>query len=234
MKKLLLVMPFIIALGGCSDPHNTVIPKDLSKWESVMKQPLEKLNATEKDQLAKYYMRHALGSVFGNQKEMPEGTTIKQALAEQQEVDLQEKKKEAEAAALKQKLDKERLQLKKQFNDAITVAFLSKKYKEGEYSFMNSLNISIGFENKSSKDITGIKGVAVFTDIFGEKISTNLIEYDKTIPAGKTVTFNGDVNKMADGFYKLKDTDFEKIKFNFDPEQVIFADGTKLSVAKTE
>lgn len=87
--KRYFVLIFVIALGACSKPTDTVVPTSIDKIESIRPQ-MEKLTSEEKDLFSKYLVRHTVGSamsgMFGiNADPIPEGITIGKAIDEERE-----------------------------------------------------------------------------------------------------------------------------------------------------
>jgi hypothetical protein len=212
------------ALVGCTDPHDKVVTTDPAQMQPIM----EKLPVADKDALGKYMMRHMMGSTFGTETPIPPGTTVKQAIAEQHQLEQAEQQKQDEQVALKNKVMRQRAALQKQLDDVLTVAFVEKKEVSDKYGIRHVLQITLAYANKGTKDIAGVKGAARFVDLFGATISQSGVSYDKTVPAGQTATWTGELDQFADGFAKLRDVDPAKIKFQFEPMQIVFVDGTKL------
>src|SRR4030095_5164796 len=116
----------------------------------------------------------------------------------------------------------------------LTVALIEKTYVPHDYRAgisEDSIAINLAFQNKGNKDIAGVKGKTVFKDIFGDVIKVVNLSYDNGIPAGQSVTWSGrlDYNQFDQSDAKLRNVDMAKVQFSFEPETVIFADGTKMS-----
>ncbi|MFZ6843587.1 hypothetical protein [Undibacterium sp. RuTC16W] len=85
--KRYFVLIFVIALGACSKPTDTVVPTSIDKMESIKPQ-IEKLTSEEKELFAKYVVRHTMGSAMGGMfgikaDPIPEGITIGKAIDEE-------------------------------------------------------------------------------------------------------------------------------------------------------
>ncbi len=106
--------------------------------------------------------------------------------------------------------------------------FTPSDYRSGRYD--DYITVGFVFKNKTEKDIRGFTGTAVITDIFDKEITKTRLSYDKTIPAGETVRWNGQMeyNQFDDGDRKLKDSELENLKLVWKPEKVIFTDGSHL------
>ncbi len=116
----------------------------------------------------------------------------------------------------------------KRLNDAVAVTLISKGFSKGDYTSTNTYRI--GFQNKTSKDMIGVKGVATLADLFGDPISVINISYDHPIPAGQTMVWDAETsfNQFLPKDVKVRDTPFERIQFSFVPQTILFADGSKL------
>ena len=120
--------------------------------------------------------------------------------------------------------------IEKELYKSVTVTLTSKEVVKHNYS--NYLKMNLDFENNTDKQIDDVKGQLVFKDIFDDVIKKISISMDETIPAEKTIVYNGsmDINQFIDSDVKLSTIDADKMKFNFEPEMIIFEDGTILEL----
>lgn len=180
------------------------------------------------------HARLKLSEVFGGGKvSIPPGLTIAQAIKEERTSESNRIAKEAEAKTLEAKVRAEKEAVAKQISDILTVALISKKYLPSDYKSGNvhdSIQIDLAFENKGKKDITGVKGKTFFKDIFGDVVKVVNLSYDEGIPAQQSITWNGSLkyNQFDEKDVKLRSVDIGKLGFSFEPEVVIFSDGTRL------
>ena len=84
-----------ILLAGCGDPHNTIVPADLSQWRDTVRPSLQKLTAEEQELFAQYARRHTiLADEVGLNGEkadpIPEGMTLGKAIEEQRSYNAKE------------------------------------------------------------------------------------------------------------------------------------------------
>jgi hypothetical protein len=89
--KRYFVLLFVIVLGACSKPIDTIVPTAIDKMESIKPQ-IEKLTPEEKDLFLSYLADH---------NTIPEGLTIGKAIDEERGII---KKKASELKALQEKL----------------------------------------------------------------------------------------------------------------------------------
>ncbi len=113
----------------------------------------------------------------------------------------------------------------KLLNEAVNVSLKSIKDIEGDYG-QRYVQVEIVFENISDKNIKGVKGVAVFDDIFGDTIKSVQLSSDEPILKGSTYSYQGSirVNQFISQDLKLANTPIDKIQFSFQVETVLFAD----------
>jgi hypothetical protein len=94
-----------LLLVACSDPHDTRVPVDISKWSTTVKPSLQKLTLEEQELFTQYVRRHTIVAaevgLYGDKADpIPEGMTIGKAIAEQRNyVALQQVKKSREKAS---------------------------------------------------------------------------------------------------------------------------------------
>jgi len=223
-KSLIFVMTTLL-LMGCQNVRDA----EVSKLTDDQKASLEKkLNGEETRLLMGYMMRQGMSQAFGG-KGLPEGITVRQAIREQREFLEKEKVEEAKAEELKKKIEAERKAKQEEFAQLLSAVVVSKKSGEGEYS-RKYVGIEMAFENKTDKDIQGVKGRLKIADIFGDLIRNTSFSYDGGIAARKTAIYKGslDINRFDDKDLKLYNTDFEKMKTSFEIITIIYKDGTKV------
>ena len=241
MRVSLLVLVPLMALAACSGPRDTPLPRDLEKMESI-KPAMEKLTPEERELAAGYIMRHTvgakLGGLFGGKEGpgIPEGMTLGKAIEEQRKFKADAALEEAKQQALKAKLHAEREAAMKPMLEAVTVTLVSKRIAvERGYSGMvmdENLEVTFGYKNNTAKDISGVKGRVSVKDLFGDEISAFQISNDSTIKAGQTATWTGSRSvrfSMGDNKdRKLAELSDDKYKVVWEPQDIVFADGTKL------
>jgi hypothetical protein len=231
-----LPLAIIPVLLSCSDPRDTVLPKDLSKPDTL-KPVLEKLSQEERDLLAGYMVRHtmgtALGSAFGVKPEpVPEGITVRKAIDEQRTVVEKNRAEEAARKAAKEKAEAERQALAAEMAQVLAVRLIDVRLHKAtfrDFDVENYINFAFEFQNKGTKGITGVKGSAIFKDRFGDKIAELPLKVEENMPAGKNVTvkLQKRYNQFRAEDQQLAAVDPSSTSFVLAPEVVLFADGTK-------
>ncbi len=243
MRTRLTILLCLLSLAACSGPKDTPLPHDLNKMDSI-KPAMEKLIPEERELVAGYIMRYTIGAklsgLFGGKEGpgIPEGMTIGKAIEEQRKFKADAAVEEAKQQALKVKLQAEREAAIKPMREAITVTLVSKKLEtEHGYSGMvmdEKLAVTFGYKNNTTKDIAGVKGHISVKDLFGDEISGFLISNDSTIKAGESITWSGSRSvKFAFGNNKdrkLAELEDDKFKVVWEPQMIVFKDGTKLTV----
>jgi hypothetical protein len=243
--RILAILLCSMVLAACSDPKDTPLPRELDKMDTI-KPAIEKLTAEERDLVAAYIIRHTRvaerGGLFGGQERLgiPEGMTIGKAIEEQRKFNADAAFEEARQQALKAKLRADREAAKKQMREAVTVTLVSKKLaaERGYGGFVTDENLEVifGFKNNTDKDIAGVKGYISVKDLFGEELSGFLISNDKTIPAGQSISWTGSrsvaysLGNNKDR--KLAELEDDKYSVEWEPEMIVFKDGTKLIAPK--
>jgi len=221
----LMLVVTVILLMGCRDVRDA----ELSKLTDDQKASLDKkLNGEETRLLMGYMMRQGMSQTFGG-KGAPDGITIKQAIKDQRDFLEKEKQDEAKAEELKKKVEAERKAKQEEFARLLSAVLVSKKNVDSEYG-QKYVAVEMAFENRSDKDMQGIKGTLKIADIFGDTINNVSFSYDRGVTAGKTSTYKGtiDINRFMNKDMKLWNTDLDKLKTTFEISTIIYKDGTKV------
>lgn len=226
-----LALKLWLASVGCSDPRDAVLPTtaDAISADAGFQEKLKALDDTERASLAKFFIRKVLSGG------VPPGTTVRDALADQSAVEQEAARQEAEAKALAAKLDAERAALTATFDATATVALISKRFLKSNWrsgTYQDSIALEVGLQNKSNKDIAGVKGTIVCEDMFGTLVKRIGIAYDGGIPAGAAKRWSGtlDYNQFRDEDQKLASIDMDKMKSHFEFDVIVFNDGTKIEM----
>jgi hypothetical protein len=148
-----------------------------------------------------------------------------------------EKLSEAKEKALKEKVKAEQQKAIDEMNKTVLVTLVRKGIAKEEsssgFTLEEELFVTIAFKNTSPKDITGIVGTLVATDIFGEQLSSFDISYHKTIKPGETSTWKTG-RSVRSGTNASNDRKFAylpkgKYRLSWKPDTIYFGDGTKLT-----
>ena len=236
MHKKLLVAAFvtIFALAGCSDPHDALIPSDVENWEQDLAPELKKLSDEERQKAAAYLMRAKMGEAFGGTG-IPPGTTVGQAIDAQRLWEEQQAAKRAEEEALKLKIERERASALEALNEAVTVSLIAKReiprnFRARRYS--DYQEFQIGVRNDTDKTIIGVAGQITFIDVFEKEVGAVGFRISEEIEAGNSVTWTGgrDYNEFIDEHRSVWNLEEGKYSTRFEPEMIVFKDGTKLTL----
>ena len=231
----------LIAVTACSGPRDTPLPKDISKMDSI-KPAIEKLSQDERELVAGYVMRHTIGATFGaafgvKADPIPDGMTIGKAIDEQRGFVEKQKAEVAAKKLEKEKADASRKALADQMAQVLSVRLTGIELHKASYrdfDVENYIKLTIEFDNKGSKAIAGVKGIATFKDKFGDTVSELPIKVEQEIPAGKNITVR--LSKRFNQFdaedRRLANQDATTTNFTVSPEVVLFADGTKFEAPK--
>lgn len=243
--RILIILLSSIVLAACNGVKDTPLPRDLEKMGTI-KSAIEKLNPEERELVTGYIMRHTIGATLGNLfgkndvQGIPEGMTIGKAIDEQRNFKENVAIEKSKQQALKEKLKAEGEAAQKKIREAVNFTFISKRLvKEDNYSgflINEKLEVVFGYQNKTDKEISGVKGTAIIKDIFGEKISAFNISNDESIPAGKSITWIGSRSLMSslgdNNDRKFSELEKDKFTVDWEPEMIVFSDGTKITVPK--
>lgn len=102
--------------------------------------------------------------------------------------------------------------------------------KYAAFGLYPSVFLGTKVENRTDKDIKGIKGILYIYDMFGDVLAINDEPFDAdVIHAGEVVeyTTQWSVHPGDTELQRFYDADFEDLTFEYDLEQIVYADGAK-------
>jgi hypothetical protein len=230
MKKLLSIL-ITISIISCSNPLSKIYTEEGFMLDMV------EIRESESEETVKnittYIMQEAMRDALKDDDKKENnlvGKSYKELLVQADELAAKRKEKEEQEKRHKLEEERRRKEISLKISESITFALTKKGYSE--YNYQDYITYTFTFENKSNKDILGIKGSVTFYDIFDEKIKSLRLSYDDGIKSKKTVNYRAttDYNQFMSEDKKLKDTELNKLKVVWEPEQLIFSDGEKISV----
>lgn len=118
-----------------------------------------------------------LRSVF--QQTDLEGKTYADILKEGKEWEKQQEAAEKEQKALAEKAQKEEQERIAKLRQSVLVSCFEKGYQK--YNYEDYITYKFAIQNKSDKDFRAIKRTIIFTDLFGDKITSISFKYDQPI-----------------------------------------------------
>ena len=233
---------FAVWLLGCSNPRDTPLPEDLAKIDTIKPQ-LDKLTEDERKLFIGYAMRRSMQHVLsGLSKNMPvlSASTVGQAIDEQRKHVSNLLLKEAADKLVAAQVKAEREAALKVLQGLVSVILVSKRIDvERGYSgreLDRHIVIAFLFINNSSKIVAGVKGRIEVRDLFGDQISAFQISNDQTMMVGGTSTWTGGrsvkytLGKNQDE--KLVELTDDKFTLVWEPQAIVFTDGTKADLPK--
>lgn len=223
--KRYFVLIFVIVLGACSKPTDTVVPTSIDKMESI-KPKLEKLTPEEKDLFRSYLSDH---------NTIPEGLTIGEAIDEERNY---LKKKESELMALQEQLRS----LKEDWRfETIVDKFTDEKkafasisaLEDGERGFINVGCFPSGIEVKVSAG-KYIGDSRIFRENVKYRVDNNTSVATKMNPTSKEYVYENDKDsKFLMALMSGKKIIVELTSYNFETSSASFSlNGAEPAISK--
>lgn len=204
----------------------------LGKLSEEQKRSLkDRLNEDDYKAFTGYLMRYGIRQVLKGEKADFDSMTVRQALTDQRAWQEDNDKQEKETADLKKKIDQEQKDFTASVAETLSATLVSKTLSD---DIIKEVHIKIAFENKGQKEISGIKGITIFKDMFGDELMKTGLKIDDNIAPGKKIIWNGSkpYNQFDKEDIAFATADPDKIKFEFRPTTIIFKDGTQVSEEK--
>lgn len=236
-KTTFIALAVVVALSGCSKPRDTIIPSDMSQWDKELAPSVKKLSEEDRQVFTNFVVRAKMSDLFTKGNAIPIGMTIGDAIDSQKKWDEEQKIKAAEEKALKEKILKEAQEARQKITSAATVALVKLDRRGKDYDarrFSDQQLFVVAIQNNTQKNMAGISGSMVFTDIFDKQIGEVIFSVSEKIMPGQTYTWTGvrDYNQFIREHRTLWEAEEGKYKASFSPSEVIFEDGERIKAPK--
>lgn len=224
-KTIIILLAIIIVIGVLGISVKIMLDNSIKGKMYEGTQTNEEVNNSKLSEEEKQLYKKA---VARGDLSMLDGKTIKTIIDEEKARQEQEQK-ELEEKRAKEEAEKEELA------NAVTLNVYNKDvtYKDtSKWIFSDFVELKMNCKNNTDKDIVAVKGTIKVTDLFGNPIIDISLLYDTgTIKAKSDVDIKDiglEVNQFMDAHIKLRDTEFDKLKFSFETKSIAFSDGTIL------
>lgn len=247
MKKLAVFLACVSILASvcCSNPKGQRITeknkeaflKDFKTGQRLEDNSLKEIsgfkNLTKDEiELLKYYvLRFAVREE--NTKGKPPLPLVGKTVGELIELQRQWDKEQAAEEALQKKLEEEAKAkeeaLVAELRNSLTVKVNSKKLTTEDYE--NNFRFLVTYQNNTKKDIKAFQGRVVFFDLFGDRVLGLDLKIIGPLKSGQTGTWAGGFryNQFEEKHIQLKDTELKDLKVAWEPEKILFVDGTTIT-----
>ena len=212
-KLMTVLLSATLLLSGCSDPMNVKLPQNASDIAGFQSK-IEKLDDGDMRLISKFVDDNFLAISTGM---LPKGMTVGDAIAMQKEQEDKVKAKEAaEQSALKA------------MNDVVDVEYVyHDKSNAAGYSVYQ---FTVEMTNKQAKPVIGVKGRLIFKDLFGEDVSNIGVEAQTSLDKDQPKYVEVRSMPLATQGDSFKDGNYKPEDVRFEPEVIVFADKTMLSI----
>lgn len=165
-----------------------------------------------------------------NGKALPHGVTVLEAIADQTDWLAKREIEAARADEQRRRVEAARAAKQEAVAKMLSVSIVSKKNKV-QADGRQVVTFEIKYENRTDKDIQGVKGLFKFGDIYGHAMSDLDWSYEGGVPAnGAAVEHDAvlTIDKSNESQEDLWDTDFARLKSDFEFNAIKFKDGTSI------
>jgi len=218
----IVLFAMIAFVVGCSNPLNYDVAKLTPEQRRVVQQ---RLTVEQSKNLDDWISRNATAG-----KGIPPGVTVEQALNDQTAWLAKQSLEAAKAAELRKQMQAKHAAKQDELARMLSVTLVSKKNKV-RVDEQRFVAFDIAYANKTDKDIREVRSSLKLANIYGNPIIDLNWSYEGRISAKQTVVDHDagvDINRSSDAQVELWDTDFERLKPDFEIKTIIFKDGTSV------
>ena len=148
----------------------------------------------------------------------------------------QARKRQADAAASAAERARQD-SVRKLLEPLLAVTIVKKTYlpkDPASEQYEDYISLAFAYENKGTKPMRAFQGDATFLDTFGDSIYSAHLKVDMALAPGQTRREPARIvrfNPFRVAHQRLRDTPLNKMKLVWETTDVVFADGTRLSLA---
>ncbi|GMV28273.1 MAG: hypothetical protein AMXMBFR59_03980 [Rhodanobacteraceae bacterium] len=247
--RLLIVAALMVALGlygALRKPYGTVLPLDVDDLTEIQPQ-LDRLSANERE-LVLGYLRRSDGDVLPASMADPDAPLTARTFGEAIELQTKFLREQGEREAVQARREIERDHAFEPLREALELRLVKRELltqdeiigaaaaggaKQADNG-QRVLVVTWRLVNTSGREIVSAKGAAEIRDEQGERRTQCWIEQmDRIEPFGRVDVRCGNAMRTAGaGERALVDLPVEQIRLRWEPAEVVFADGSRLTAPR--
>jgi hypothetical protein len=235
--RRILIAALVLAAAACGN----IKDEPLTQATFAKVHDSHELTPRETELLAAYMVRTAFGqmlksgdtttaSFFDKNVTVGEAIEAQRKFVHDDSVRVANEKRAAEEALRRREAELARLR----GIVTVTVAGKRKQPRNSDaWRFNDYAILSISLSNTGGKPVTGVKGRLIVRDLFDDEIITLGVKHDDAIAPGAHTVVDRfyEINPYIDREVKLYQTELEKLRVTWEPETILFADGTRLELS---
>lgn len=233
----LAVILFLLCLQtGCTSPYATQLPVEVVTWDgdAKLQKALAQLSDEERALLDGYSDRMAHEGSVGGKGIVP-GTTVYAALEDQRTWEADQARLEADRLMIADRKEAERQGKIDELKAVTTATVVELTLEEASLSrsrLADMFEAKIQLQNLSDRPVDRVRGTLVFTDREGAVIKSVLLVHDDGLQSGDRVVVEVQLqySALVEGDVTLSKTPLEQLTVAWEPNELIFSDGTRLGV----
>lgn len=122
--------------------------------------------------------------------------------------------------------EKEKPKASNDLTKKVSFEIIKKGFSSSNYD--DSITFTFQLKNNTEKDMEGVEGIITMMDIFGNTIQNISLSYDEGLKAGEVKLYSAsvDYNQFMEKDMKLKGTELEKLKYDWQVTKIVYQDGS--------
>ena len=192
---------------------NAKLPQNANEFKDFQSK-IDSLEGEDKRLISDFVGENALAMSVGN---VPSDMTVGDAIAMQRD---RENKEQAEQEAKQSAL--------KAMNDVIDVEYVY--HDKSDAAGYSVYQFTVEMTNKQAKPVIGVKGRLIFKDLFGEDVGNIGVEAQTSLDKDQPKYVEIRSMPLATQGDSFKDGNYKSEDVRFEPEVIVFADKTTLSI----
>lgn len=228
-----MVMFLLVFALGCSVKRERVTAENVDAIASKVGAD-DGVTQEERQLFAGYLVRSRLAGVLGGTAP-PLNLTVGEAIDAQRRFVAERRAAEARERAEAQRVEQQRQAEIQAIRSTVSAQVTAIEYQAAEpmaRQYEDYLHFRIHVRNQGTRALRGVRGVFVFHNTFGQvvaRVNAN-VERDLAPSSEEDLALSKTYNQFMDEDRALRGFDLTRGRAEWEPEQVVFADGTQIEV----
>jgi hypothetical protein len=224
----------VLVTVGCSSPYATKLPTEVVSWDgdAKLQKALAGITEDERALLDRYSDRKAREGSVGTGGIAP-GTTVYAALEDQREWEAEQERAEADLREVQVRQEAARQTKLDEMRAVATATVVELALEEASLSrsrLSDLFETKIQVQNLSDRPLARVRGTVIFRDLAGADLKSVMVVHSDGLSPHASDTFEAQLeyNTRAEGDLTLARTPLDQLVLAWDPNEIVFADGSRL------